>query len=94
MRLGYSKRAVRHIADIFDYIHNDNPEAAAMVVARIRATAQALSLFPQMGHVGHLSGTLEHKVKRLPYVIVYRVEIGDTDRVVILGVYHAHQQRG
>lgn len=94
MRLRYSDRAAGHIAAIFDYIRADNSEAATMVVARIRAAAQALSIFPQMGHVGHLSGTLEHKVKRLPYVIVYRVEIGDTDQVVILGVYHVHQQRG
>lgn len=93
MTLRYSKRAAGHVAAIFDFIETDNPEAARTVVARIRATAGALSLFPRMGHVGHLSGTLEQKVKGMPYVIVYRVEIGDDDQVVVLGIYHVHQQR-
>jgi plasmid stabilization system protein ParE len=94
MRLRYSKRASGHISAVFDYIGEDNLQAAAMVIAHIRASAQALSYFPNIGHAGHLSGTLEHKVKRLPYVIVYRVELGNTDQIVILGVYHAHRHRG
>lgn len=93
MRLRFSERAKSHVAHIFDYIRSDDPQAAMMVVAHIRATANALSLFPNIGHVGHVSGTLEHRVKRLPYLIVYRVEIGDTDQIVVLGIYHTHRHR-
>ncbi len=93
MTLWYTPEATAHLDNIHAYIQSDNPEAAAAVVTRIHATARALAFFPHMGRVGHLSGTLEHKVKQLPYVIVYRIEIGDTDQLVILGVYHTHQKR-
>ena len=93
MRLRYTEQAQGHISSIFDYIAKDDPQAAARVVARVRASAQAVSVFPYMGHVGHVPGTLEFVVARLPYIIAYRVEIGDQDQVAILGVLHTRPLR-
>jgi plasmid stabilization system protein ParE len=40
-----------------------------------------------------VNGTLERIVPRSPYVIVYRIDLGDRDELVILRVYHAAQDR-
>ena len=93
MRLRYTDRARRDLLDVFDHINADNPDAAKTVIARIRASAEALALFPYMGRIGLVPGTLELTVAQLPFVIVYRIELGDTDRVIVLGIYHARQHR-
>jgi hypothetical protein len=36
-----------------------------------------------------LDGTLERIVARTPYVIVYRIDLGDEDELIVLRVYHA-----
>lgn len=46
-----------------------------------------------MGHEGALTGTREMGVPGLPYIIVYRIENGDEDTLVILGIYHGAQLR-
>jgi plasmid stabilization system protein ParE len=43
-----------------------------------------------MGHIGRVPGTQEWVVRGLPYIIVFEV---DADEVVILGVFHAAQDR-
>jgi toxin ParE1/3/4 len=43
-----------------------------------------------MGHVGRVSGTHEWVVRGLPYIIVYQT---GADEVLILGVFHAAQDR-
>ena len=52
-----------------------------------------LETFPYMGHEGVVAGTLEHTVSGLAYVIVYRVETGDGDEVVVVSIYHGRQER-
>lgn len=94
MKLRYTDRARDHLATIFDFVCSEDPQAAAVIVSRIRASAQALCHFPYIGHIGHLPGTLELVVVRLPYVIVYRIDIGDEDQVVILSVFHFARNRG
>ncbi len=93
MRLRYTLRARRHLDAISEYIIERNPDAARRVGARIRETIDLLVAFPDIGHQGALSGTREMVVPGLPYVIVHRVETGDEDTLVILGVYHGAQLR-
>jgi hypothetical protein len=52
-----------------------------------------LEAFPRLGHAGHVDGTLERIVPRTPHVIVYRIDLGDEDELVILRVYHVAQER-
>jgi toxin ParE1/3/4 len=70
-----------------------NPDAARRVGARIRETIDLLAAFPKMGHEGALSGTCEMVVPGLPYVVVHRIESGDEEALVILGIYHGAQLR-
>jgi toxin ParE1/3/4 len=52
-----------------------------------------LQAFPRLGHRGIVDGTLERLVLRTPYMIVYRIDVGGEDELVVLRVYHAAQHR-
>lgn len=93
MRLRYTAQARQHIASIFGYIRERNPVAATQVLARIRLAAERLAEFPRMGHAGRVAGTHEWVVRGLPYIIVYQTGAADPDEVLVLGVYHAAQDR-
>ncbi len=95
MKLRFTPRAASDLEAIHTYIANDKPDAATTVIERIGRSAQMLETFPYMGHEGVVAGTLEHTVSGFPYVIVYRVEIGDGDgdEVVVVSIYHGRQER-
>jgi len=93
VRLRYTAEARDHIAAIYSYIRDRSPAAATQVVARIRLAAERLTEFPRMGHAGQVEGTHEWVVRGLPYIIVYQIGAADPDEVLILGVFHAAQDR-
>ena len=93
MKLRYLARAQDHLENILTYIEQDDRVAAERVTARIRSSAEGLMTFPYMGRAGTVSGTFEYVVPGLPYIIAYRVDLGDDDEVVILGVFHGARQR-
>ena len=94
VKVRFTPRAIRDLAAIHSHIAQDNPAAATRVVARIRSAADTLEQFPFLGHAGLAPNTLELVVVGLPYVIVYRVEDGEFEEVLILSIYHGRQQRG
>jgi toxin ParE1/3/4 len=93
VKLRFTRRARRHLDAISEYITERNPDAARRVGTRIRETIGLLAAFPGMGHGGVLPGTREMIVPGLPYIVVYRVESGAEETLVILGVYHGAQLR-
>lgn len=93
MKLRYSAQARTHVAGIYSYIRNRNAFAATQVVRRIRQAAERLKEFPRMGHAGRVPGAYEWVVNGLPYIIVYQIGIPELDEVLILGVFHAAQDR-
>jgi plasmid stabilization system protein ParE len=93
MRLRYTAKAREHIAAIYSYIRDRNPAAATQVVARIRLAAEGLTEFPRMGRAGRVPGTHELVVRGLPYIIVYEVGAAASDELLILGIFHAAQNR-
>jgi plasmid stabilization system protein ParE len=93
VRLRFTEEARDHIAAIYSYIKDRNSAAATQVAARIRSAASQLAEFPRMGHVGRVPGTHEWVVRGLPYIIVYQTGAADPDEVLILGVFHAAQDR-
>ena len=46
-----------------------------------------------LGHDGIVDGTYERTVSRTPYVIVYRIDLGSKDELVILRVPRSSQER-
>ena len=85
MRLVFAEPAERDLKSIIEYIAHDNLTAAEKVFRAIVATAERLTEFPEMGHVGRLPDTREFRVVGLPYLIVYQVA---ADTVTVLAVFH------
>lgn len=83
--LEWSLRSSANVADIWDYITNDNPQAAQNVLDEIRRVASSLRDFPLLGHAGRRAGTRELVITRYPYLIIYRL---DAKKVRVLAVVH------
>jgi len=47
--LEWTIRSSSNVADIRDYIANDNPQAAQNVLGEIRRVANSLCVFPRLG---------------------------------------------
>ncbi|HEY6490663.1 MAG: type II toxin-antitoxin system RelE/ParE family toxin [Terracidiphilus sp.] len=73
MRLVWSRRALRRLASIHDYIAKDSPIAAAGVGAAIVEATVRLQQFPLSGRQGRIEGTRELVVPGLPYILPYRI---------------------
>jgi toxin ParE1/3/4 len=93
MRLRVTRRALSHLSDIRTWIARHRPETAELVRGRIQASLTLLEELPRLGQAGRKQGTRELVVPGLPYVIVYRIDLGDVDEVIILGIFHAARDR-
>lgn len=87
-RIRWTLRALRRLDEIGAYIEQDNPDAAARVVARIVTAVDMLSELPATGRVGRIKGTREVVLADIPYIIPYRVGRD----IEIITVMHAHQK--
>ncbi len=85
MKLRYTLRARADLAEIHDYIAQDNPQAAKRVIQIIRNAAETLRQNPLVGRAGRIVGTRELTVGRLPFLLAYRIH---TDEVQVLSVIH------
>ena len=77
---------------IYAWIAKDRPRSADAAVERILESAEQLGRFPQMGHVGKVTGTHEWVIPGLPYIIVYTVN-ADVGVVDVVAVFHGAQDR-
>jgi toxin ParE1/3/4 len=86
-RLNWTQEAETWLRDIYEYIAQDNPVAAARVVEGIYERAQILSEFPQIGH--RYEGIADREVRILLYGH-YRITylIKSEEDIDILGVFH------
>ncbi len=86
--------AKEDLRQIKAFISERNAIAAADVIDQIRNTLTLLAVLPRLGHPGLVHGTFEKAVARVPYLVVYRFDAGDTEReLVALRVYHTAQLR-
>ncbi len=84
----WTNEAANWLADIFDHIAQDNPEAATRVVAGIFEKAQLLATFPAAGHVYRDEPEGEVRVLLYGhYRIAYLFRTAE-DVVEILGLFH------
>ena len=84
-KLVWTEEALRWLEDIFEYIAQDNPDAAARTVQGIYDRAQALVETPEMGQ--RYEGSRRHVRILLydHYRIAYLVK---RERIEVLGVFH------
>ena len=94
MKVRVTDDAAADLRQIKEFIGEDNANAADRVIECIRKTLTLLAILPRTGHDGTVPGTFEKVVPRVPYVIVFRVDINDDSReLVLLRVYHTAQDR-
>ena len=81
-----SATAERHLAQVYEYIRRDKPDAALGVIERILDGIEQLTRFPNSGRAGR-SGTRELVLS--PYVVVYRMI---DDVVDVLSIFHGSRK--
>ncbi|CDM59000.1 MULTISPECIES: type II toxin-antitoxin system RelE/ParE family toxin [Rhizobium] len=87
-RIRWTLRALRRLDEIGARIEQDNPDAAARVIARIVTAVDMLADLPASGRPGRIKGTREVVLADIPYIIPYRV----SQDIEIITVMHAHQR--
>ena len=89
MKIVWSRRALRHLTDLRDYIAQDRTESAAEVAEHILQNVELLATNPYMGRPGRIHGTRELVISSTPYVIPYRIR---DERLELLAVFHGRQK--
>ena len=89
MMVVWSRRAIRHLVHLREYVERDSEQNAARVAARILETVDLLESHPEMGRPGRVQGTRELVVPNTPYVIPYRTRAG---RIQLLAVFHGRRK--
>lgn len=86
MRVEWTRRALRALNGIAEYIARDRPGAAARMVFHLRDAVEVLQDHPELGREGRVPGTRELVVSGTPFIVPYRIQ---HDSVQILTVLHA-----
>jgi toxin ParE1/3/4 len=93
MNIRVTEDAADDLENIKARIAHDDGAAAERIVEQIRATIRILGQLPHLGHDGIVEGTYERTVSRTPFVIVYRIDLGSKDELIILRVPRSSQER-
>ena len=88
MRVIWTPQASRDRVDIWDYIVNNNPQAAVRMDALFSDAVARLVDHPELGQAGIIPGTRE-LIPHDSYRLVYEVS---GDAVWILALVHASRQ--
>ena len=86
MSVRYTRRALRQMAEILDYIESQSPQGADNVKRRLHEVIQLLADHPNVGRATNRGDIRRVVVRPYPYVIFYRPEPAG---IVIHGVRHA-----
>lgn len=89
MRIVWSGPARADLESIFNFIAQNNPYAAALVVRRIRDRVKQLERLPRIGRIGRVANTHELVVSRTPYIVAYRIDEG---RVSVIRIMHGRRE--
>lgn len=89
MNVIWSRRAIRHLVALREYIEKDSEQKAALVAKRILTVIDLLQTQPAMGRPGRVPGTRELVVPDTPYIIPYRIR---RDRLELIAVFHGRQK--
>jgi toxin ParE1/3/4 len=92
MKLRLTRRAVRNLADIADYLRERNPEAALRARAAIDKSLQNLVLFPHAGRKQEVAGVRKIATRRYPYLVYYRTDDA-AGEIVVIAIRHSARAR-
>ena len=85
MRLRYAPQARRDLEAIHAHIAGRSPEAAARVIAAIRAACELLAEFPAIGRDTDMAGVRVLPVARFSYLLYHHRH---NDTLVIVHIRH------
>jgi toxin ParE1/3/4 len=89
MKVVWSRRAIRHLVHLREFIEKDSEQNAALAVARILKAVDLLRSHPDMGRSGRVLGTRELLVPETPFIIPYRVR---HERLELIAIFHGRQK--
>jgi toxin ParE1/3/4 len=89
MQVKWLRRALRSLEREAAYLAQENPKAAAALIAEVNESTCLLMAHPDAGRPGRVPGTRELVLPHFPYVIPYRVR---EQRVEILHVLHTSRK--
>jgi len=89
VKVRYTRRAQRQMANILDYLEARSPQGAASVNRRLQAVIDLVADHPKAGRVTNKRDLRRVVASPYPYVIFYRL---DATGIVIHGVRHASRR--
>jgi toxin ParE1/3/4 len=89
MKIVWSRRAMRHLVKLREFIEKDSEQNAGLIAKRILGAVDLLSTQPGMGRPGRITGTRELVVPGTPYLIPYRIR---GERLELMAVFHGRQK--
>jgi plasmid stabilization system protein ParE len=91
-RIVLPSRVANELEKIFDYIHQDSPQNATEMIARILRAIEGLKAFPYRNVAGARSKAPVRSLPVQSYIIFFRV-LGEEGVVEILQVRHGARKR-
>jgi plasmid stabilization system protein ParE len=82
----YTRRALRQLTELLDYIDARSPQGADSVKRRLQAVVDLLEDHPESGRLTRKDGVRRAVARPYPYVIFYRSSAAG---IVVLGIRHA-----
>jgi len=89
MEVKWLRKALLDLDKEADYIAEDDPRSARLVVQRIFQAVESLTSNPALGRPGRITGTRELIVPKTRYIVPYRVR---ANRVEILRLFHSSRK--
>jgi len=89
VKIQWTRGARADLNEIFDYLLQENPGAAAGILDKIEQSAAHLADHPGMGRPGRVEDTRELIIPGLPWILPYLTGPGT---ITILRVIHAAMQ--
>ncbi len=89
MTVRWMPLAEQDLEAAYDYVRQDNEDAARKLVAQVFSSVGMLMRQPFAGREGRVKGTRELVVARTPYIVAYRIHEAELQ---ILAVLHAAQR--
>ena len=92
MKLRFTPRATRDLAEIAEYLRTRNPAAALAVRAAILRSLQNLTLFRAIGRRQNVEGVRKLVTPKYRYLVYYTIDEGG-EEIVILTIQHPARHR-
>ena len=89
MKIVWSRRAIRHLVALREYISRDSSSYAESVSGRILGSVELLAAQPSIRRSGRILRTRELVIPNTPFVIPYRVR---DNRLELIAVFHGRRK--